>query len=199
MAVPATGVAALVSMGMIDGLVPLGGVKELVAYTVVAGLVPGTVIWNRLLYRGLLTPPPQMEGVQEAMIPAPPKDCAVTVVPVIVATAGLSVSKSTGAEVRTNPFSSLMSASRISVWPWVIVADVVRFPGVSPGRCSLISIGMQVLKLTAGEETVVLVAKTPVSPGLEAVTSPWPSTVPTGVLVLPQVKGPTRLVISVAL
>src|SRR6266481_2835212 len=144
-------------------------------------------------------PPPHIGGVQTAMIPAPPKDGAEMMLPETVATTGLLLKIVTGAEFCENPFSSVKSASTVSVCPWVILAEVVRFPGVSPGRCSRISMGMQARKFTADEDTLVLVAKTPVNPGAWAVSTPLVSIVATGLLVLCQVIGPTRAVMSVPL
>src|SRR5260370_12563193 len=79
-----------------------------------------------------------------------------------------------------------------------MVAEVVRLPGVSPGRWSLISIGIQVRKGAAGEATPVLDAMIPLSPGLCAVTTPTESTVATGVFALDQIQGPNAAVMSLS-
>src|SRR5262249_35457248 len=91
-AVPAAGGLLLVSMGMMIGVgLALGGANVVVAYTVVEPLLPLTVTLNRLLYRGVVSPPPQLGGAHTASNPAPPADCPVTVVPETEATTMLLV------------------------------------------------------------------------------------------------------------
>jgi hypothetical protein len=87
-----------------------------------------------------------------------------------------------------------MSVSIVIDWPVVVVNDSV---GV-PCWCSLISIGMQVVKGTGAEVVVDAVAKTPVKPGSTAVTKPVEFTVATEGSIVPHVSPPTRLVMSLA-
>src|SRR5579859_3687671 len=143
-AVPA--VLALVSMGINVGEVPLGGANELVTNTVEGGLAAlGTVTRNRLLYTGWLRPLLQTGGEHDAIMPAPPPDTAVKVVPETVAEAGLSLMIDTEAPLVVKPISSMLSACRVMVCPMVMVAEVVGIPAGSPEMCSRIRMGMQVL------------------------------------------------------
>src|SRR5579872_985995 len=148
---------------------------------------------------GVLRPLPQVGGVHAAIIPVPPKEDAVKVSVEVLATMGSSLAMMVARLFLEKPFSSVMSDSRVSVWFWVILADVVRAPGRSPGRCSRISMGIHVLKLAGAELALATLAKMPVAPGLVPVTRPFGSTVATVPSTVPQVNGPMRLVISRAL
>src|SRR5260370_28718520 len=82
----------------------------------------------------------------------------------------------------------------------LMVADSVGIPAGSPLRCNLITTGMQVLKLAAGEEVGATLAMTPVNAGADAVAKPLVRSI---LATLPadtaHVKLPIRLVMSVAL
>src|SRR5579864_2075435 len=149
---------------------------------------------------GVLRPLPQVGGVQPATNPAPPKELAVKVRLLTLATATASLAMMVGTLLAVTPFSSTMSDSRVSVWFCVMLADVVGEPAGSPCKCSLMATGMQVLnwELVGLELTLEMLAKMPAKPGFTAVARPFTSMLATVLSVLDQVTGPAELVISAA-
>lgn len=134
----------------------------------------------------------------------PPGEIAVIVVPTMVATAGFVLMiVSEGSDPLAKPFSSERSAWTVTVRGVGVgemrgsakVVLVVRFPGVSPGTCSRISIGMQVRNPIAGPKIVApeaeIEAESPVVPGLCAVAKPFTSTLATCARSDTQLKEPT--------
>src|SRR5262249_51997702 len=105
---------------------------------------------------------------------------------------------STGALLVVTPFSSVMSASMVSVPLVAREAEVVGDPAGSPLRWETMLTGKQLLKFVAGEFTVPTLAKTPVSPGAFAVATPLVSTEATLELDCAQVMVPTEFVMSLA-
>src|SRR5579884_1947120 len=140
---------------------------------------------------------PQVGGAQDAVSPAPPGDCAVTVVPTNVATVELSVKIVTGAGETTTPFSSIMSTCTCLVSLTFMVLEKVKPLAGSPAPCKINCAGMQVLKKTAGEVVVPTLATTPEIPGTLAVAKPFASMVTTAPADGAQVIFPTVDVISV--
>jgi hypothetical protein len=121
------------------------------------------------------------------------------VLPVKVTTAELLPTIVTGAGEVTTPFSSIMSAWTTFVSVTFMVAEVVKPFAGSPAVCRTIKTGMQVLKKTAGELVVPMVATTPEIPGTLAVARPFESTDTTDPADVAQLKPPTDEVISVPL
>src|SRR5215472_3992109 len=157
---------------------------------------------NRLLYSGVVSPPPQLGGVHTASNPAPPADCAVTVVPATEATSTLLVTiEIPGALATVILFSSIISAWTVLVSLTFRVTDSVGMPAGSPLRCRMILIGKQLLNGTAGERTSPTVAITPPKPGFSAVANPLTGSTDTAPPIpdCVQLKLPTRLVISTPL
>src|SRR5215472_11371690 len=155
---------------------------------------------NRLLYSGVVSPPPQLGGVHTASNPAPPADCAVTVVPATEATSALLVTiEIPGALATVKLFSSIISAWTVLVSLTFRVTDSVGMPAGSPLRCRMILTGKQLLNGAAGELTAPRVAITPPRPGLSAVANPLLSTDTAFPQDCVQPKLPTRLVMSTPL
>src|SRR5215469_17081 len=156
---------------------------------------------NRLLYSGVVNPPPQLGGAHTASNPAPPADCAVTVAPATEATSTLLVTiEIAGALLTVKLFSSTMSAWTVLVSFTFMVADSVGMPAGSPVTCRTILTGKQLLNGTAGERTSPSVAITPPKPGFTAVANPLTGS--TDRAPLPdcvQRKPPTKLVMSTPL
>ena len=78
------------------------------------------------------------------MMPAPPAELAVKVVPATLAEAGLSLRIMTEAPLVVNPISSSLSTCKVMFCPMFMVAEVVGIPAGSPETCSRIRTGMQV-------------------------------------------------------
>lgn len=148
---------------------------------------------------GVLRPFPQLGGAQTASKPAPPGDCAVTVVPPKVATVGLLLKMVTGAGEVTMPFSSIMSTWTTFVSVVFKVTEVVKPDAGSPATWSTRLTGIQVLNGVAGAVVAPMLATTPPRPESLAVARPFASTEATVPSEEDQLKLPTEEVISVPL